>query len=468
MPKIGTPRVAGIGRSVEVQQGRKGLALMLRRGLHGAKNWVLEPDEDGTPSSAWVKAGKTAAILLPVWIVLSAVTGGPERGGQQPSLPKALVTAMLATLIGLAVLSARERRHGREEPWLDLPKADAESGVIEAETKVDPAPEAPTVVMEKAQVSESEAGVQHITASDNPGNHGHSSRNEADMLQEPVHESGQAEGSVQVSRPFDVLHDLVHAPSGQGANQEETTSPAEVRRQDEIEKPLISLRKDSPNRPSAQVSTYGEVLRNTTGPAAPDWANVDTTGSAESDETLIEDEPTRPLRPALHEPVHEAPSAPGSAQVTVDSGLLRDPVQGELQVLLATPGPYPVSQDPVTDDWWRVKPDEPTAEEENEEDEEPETAPSATPEEEPEAALEQPGQSGQGDRLPGAVRDFLATQGNPALFTAEQKEEAHTRVVEWLRREIEADRVSRAHAARMLGVNRSTVGRWLNDDPWEG
>src|SRR4249920_3935230 len=110
------PQAAGIRRSVEVQHGGRGLLLMFRRELHGAKNWTLEREEDGSHRSVWVKLFRVAVVLTPLWIVLSAVTGGPERGGHSASVGQSFFMALLVLVVGLAVFSARERRAGREEP----------------------------------------------------------------------------------------------------------------------------------------------------------------------------------------------------------------------------------------------------------------------------------------------------------------------------------------------------------------
>jgi hypothetical protein len=135
-----------------------------------------------------------------------------------------------------------------------------------------------------------------------------------------------------------------------------------------------------------------------------------------------------------------------------------------LETEVAASGPYLVTSEPVAEDWWLVKPDGPTEEEPKAAEDapviEPEIPGPEAPAEAPEGTVEV-----GGVRLPPQAVRYLAVQAMSSA-SDQDKETARLEVVRWARGEVNAQRVSQAEIARMLGVNRSTVSRWLDADPW--
>jgi hypothetical protein len=121
---------------------------------------------------------------------------------------------------------------------------------------------------------------------------------------------------------------------------------------------------------------------------------------------------------------------------------------------LAQAGPYEATELPLSEDWWAVKPDLPQKE--------PEVA-----EEPKEQTAEEPQVSPEGSLLGYApeVLDYLAVR-SVQNATEDVKEQARRAVVTWLRREIEAGRLSQRSAAQVLNVSKTTIANWLSDDPW--
>ena len=208
--------------------------------------------------------------------------------------------------------------------------------------------------------------------------------------------------------------------------------------------------------------------------ATPEWTKLDVSGATESDNGLIDDEPTTPLRTSVQADLQDIPLASESAQVSLEKGTVQQPLQGELQVQFAQPGPYPAKDEPVHENWWVVAPDIESEEEAQETPLEPGTAEgesevvSVAPESS--AADQEPVQVPVG-RHPMVVLTYHAAQSPKSGFTPEEKEEARAAVISWLHGEIRQGHLTRAEGARVLGVDASTVGRWLsdaNDDPWAG
>ncbi|AXH66268.1 hypothetical protein SEA_SATIS_107 [Streptomyces phage Satis] len=467
--RMRAPQLTGVRRSVEVQHGRKGVGRMLRRGLHGSKNWVLETDDMGEHRSVWSKLFRAVVVLAPVWIVVSAFTGGPERGGKSVSVFQTLFMTVLVTVVGLAVFSARERRLGREEPWLDFTSDDTDGDDGESATKVDPTPEAPTQVLENSQVGDVEPEENSDESDRNSGDSADSAQNETQVLQPMVHQATFPEAENPVipgsEAPTQVVPEVMHQAITEGANQEEPDRAFEAIASVANDFHEEGMQEASPESRLSLVKDDIPAMQPVVQKATPDWADVDTSGTTESEEGLIEDEPTTPLRAVVQDPVQEAPSATPSVQVSDPQEPVQHDVQGVLQVHFAQPGPYPQNDDPVHEQWWVVAPDiEP-----EEAAEEPEEAPAEVPsvpvpeihvEQQQAAPLPQIG------RHPQAVLTYLASQAPKSGFTPEEKERARLDVLSWLREVTESKELSRAEAARRIGVDASTVSRWLSDDPW--
>lgn len=466
-----------IGRSVEVQHAYRGLVLMLRRGLHGSKNWVLEPEQNGLPRSVVGKMLRTAVVLLPVWIVLSVMTGGPQRGGQDVGALEALLTAVAATLIGLGVFSARERRAGREEPWADLPNLSTQREESGAETLVDPAPEAPTEVVANAQVSEVGPSSGVVTPSHNPGV----------SDQTPQIDTGLATPVVTPHWP--------DAPQG-GVNEDPFV---QVRHSDHIfgedfpevdTSPETDPEKEGINR---HIPGVAEMDTPTIDLTALEWGGHPVTVSLEKQgnpqvntgdqvETATPGNlSAQPIMPTTEGDKSDGAWGPAAATPEV----VTHPVQGSLfpQVSLekdvetgvatpvatpAKPGPYEVTPDPLARDWFLTKPDVETKEE---------AVAMQVNSAEPEAPQEESSQQvSEGDEeasvapdhgtdLDQAVLLYRAFRDMPNV-TDEEKEAVRQRAIEWARQEIAANRQSHRSAAQLLGVSHATVAKWLKRDPW--
>jgi hypothetical protein len=180
------------------------------------------------------------------------------------------------------------------------------------------------------------------------------------------------------------------------------------------------------------------------------------------------------LRTTVQTALHQNPDASESVQVSLEKEPVQQPLQGELQVQFAQAGPYPAGEEPEHEDWWVVAPDiEPAAEAEEValEPVQEDVAPEPVPVFAEAAEAEQEASQVPVGRHPMVVLTYLASQAPKSGFTPEEKEAARTAVITWLHGEIQQGHLNRAEGARVLGVDASTVGRWLsdlNDDPWAG
>lgn len=479
--RMKVPQMTGVRQSVEIQHGVSGVGKMLRRGLHGAKNWVLELDENGEHRSVWSKAFRTFVVLMPVWIVLSAVTGGPERGGHSVGAFQSVLVSLLLLLVGLAVFSARERRLGNEEPWQGLSKkevSDTESDDGEAKTLVETSPEEASPVSENAQVTDSGSDENGETAEDDSVNSTETTRIEQADLHEGAHEATFPEPETVAipapEAPTAVLPQVMQQATTEGTKEEESG-----RTFDAIASVVDDFRRNdvqqaTPEPPYSLVKDDVEPVREALQQATPEWSDLDVSGVAESDDGSIPDEPTTPLRVAVQTPLHEEAPATEFPQVSLEKGPVQQPLQGVLQVQFAPPGPYPSGPDPVNEGWWIVAPDiEPEAEEEKTAEGSVETgeeAPQAKPVEVSQEVSVQPQETASAApaRRHPLVLAYFASQAPKSDFTNAEKDEARTELIGWLRGEISSGRLNRAEASRMLRVDPSTVTRWLSDDPWAG
>lgn len=469
--RMKTPQLAGVRRSVEVQHARKGVGRMLRRGLHGSKNWVLETDDMGEHRSVWSKLFRALVVLTPVWIVVSAFTGGPERGGKSVGVFQTLFMTVLVTAVGLAIFSARERRLGREEPWLDFESEDTDRDDGEAEIKVDLAPEGPTRVFENPQVGDAGSEENGDEGDHNSDDSVDFSQNETQVLQPLMRQATSEEAETRFipgpEAPTQVVPTAMQKAITEGANQEDSDRAFEAIASVATEFQQEGVRDATPEPPISLVKVDAEPMREPLQEASSQWADVDTSGNTESDNSLIGDEPTTPLRAAVPDPVQEAPSATPSPQVSVTKEAVQHGVQGTLQVQFAQAGSYPQDDDPVHEQWWVVAPDiEP--EEAAEEPVEVLAEVLAVPVAEAPAEAQQAAPLPQIGRHPQAVLTYLASTAPKSGFTAEEKERARIDILTWLREVTGNGGLSRAEAARTIGVDASTVSRWLSDDPWAG
>lgn len=465
--KVRLPGKGKLGKSLEVRHARRGVGLMLRRGLHGAKNWVLEPEQDGTPRGPGGKAMRAAVVLAPAWVVLSAVTGGPERGGQQPGVFRAVMMALVVALVELAWFSARERKAGREEPWLKLSELDTESDESEEVATVEPSSEAATVPFEKAQVSEVGPSLDSRNIDDEKDEKGEYTEIDPPTVRQTFPEAISVEPKIEAAEgheaPGEVLHEALHQATTEGANEEES-GPVSSDSVDGVAYPFETLSHEAtPETAFSLVKPPATPLREESVEAVSSGAFPFETGITESDEmspcNTLEDAPTVVLRKVLQ----DEGDATEEPQVNGLKGALQQPLPIVLEADMVPAGPYVTGIDPVAEDWWLVKPDEP------EEDvaAEPEPEPAGEPEPEPQPEPE-PGETGievGGVRLPDVVVRYLAVQGAGSA-SEQDRDNARLEVVRWARAEIDSHRISQAEVARMLGVNRSTVSRWLDADPW--
>jgi hypothetical protein len=468
--RIKVPQMAGVRQSVEVKQGSRGVGRMLRRGLHGAKNWTLELDENGEHRSVWSKGFRALVVLLPFWIVLSATTGGPERGGQSVGAFQSVVGALVVLLVGLSVFSARERRLGREEPWQGdgADESDGtESDDDEPKTLVESSPEEGEGDSDNPQVTESESAETDEIEDDDSEISTEITQIERPDLQKIPQQATSPEPETVVipalEAPTAVLPQAVQQATTVGANQEDSVRSFEAIASVVEEFRQEDVRQASPESAYSLVKDDATPVQSELRQATPEWTDVDVSTSTESNDGAIQDEPTTRLRDAVQADLQEDRSASESPQVSLEKEAVQQPLQGVLQVQFATPGPYPTKGDPVHEGWWIVAPDiEPEGEES-------EVVTAVEPaESEPVAVPPQEIPVGPtGGRHP-LVLSYFASQAPKSGFTAEEKERARTDVIAWVRDEIGADRLSRAEASRVLGVDPSTVTRWLSDDPWAG
>lgn len=454
--RIAAPQVAGMRQSVEVQHAKKGVGRMLRRGLHGAKNWVLETDPDGTHRSVGTKLFRAAVVLLPVWIVLSATTGGPARGGHQTSFMQAMFSAIVVMLIGLGIFSARERRAGREEPWNEQAFT-TEREDFAPETLVDLSSEVPTEALASSQVSESGFSGEAVTPSYNTGISDQSSHMGSEAVTQVVpHPSFEGASTPSFSQVS------LEKEGGKEALAEVATSPS----------PGDALDGDNPTVSLLPGKSGGHPVSSTPESAS----NVQVTGGdrveTEAPEDAVPVEFQGGLtasRGAAEPPVSVWP-VNSTASSPVQDGLFPQAaspgevvtavVSGASTALMAEPGPYPVTKEPVSSDWWLTKPDV----EQPQPDPEPEPMtqeagvdtfdPFATPAKE---AAPQPLDMLGHDP---AVLLFLAMRSMPEASEADQAA-ARGQAIEWVRREIGANRQSQRTAGRILGVSKTTIGNWL-------
>lgn len=454
--RLKVPETAGLRRSVEVQHARKGFLLMLRRGLHGAKNWTLEREEDGSHRSVWAKVFRVFVVFTPLWIVLSAVTGGPQRGGHSASVGQSLFMALLVLVVGLAVFSARERKQGREEPWSELEGPEFEN--TESDGAGDGAPEelsmeAPTAVLENPQVD----AVSSVNETSFRPDENDESEQKTQILPFVVPQAIQNDDAHlavtgQEGTPEPIHEGFEQATSEGTADHAERTpwnAPPEP-----SEMPRVSLDKTTFDDGFEQVSGLFEEPGDTVPQAAPEPLEMTVTESERND---LADNPTVPFRPASRPSFHETETS----QVEEGEEPVQGTIQAEFQCLFAQPGPYQADPDPVSDDWWIVAPDV-----------EPEEDPVA---ESPEIALHDPWAPLETSDLPEAPEESpVALQAYPdevqryfASRVSEDVSEAEKRaarigVTAWAIAEVNEGRRSQSEISRLLGIGKATVSRWVN------
>ncbi len=434
---------------------------MLRRGLHGAKNWVLEPEEDGSHRSVWAKVFRVLVVLAPLWIVLSAVTGGPQRGGHSASVPQSLFMALLVLVIGLAVFSARERKHGREEPWADLEVAESNDTESDESTVVLPEPvpsEAPTCILENSQVEEPDSAPEPTFRPDENDE----SEQKTQILPAFVPQATENDddtlgvtGLQGVSQPVD--GDSEQATS-EGAEDQAEHTPRNAPWTLPVA-PDVTPEKAEEGDPFEQVRGLFEDVSEGVPQAI---GNDPEQTITESDRNDLADTPTVPFRPSFR-PVFHGTEEP---QVKMQEVPIQGTIQAEFPCLAAA-GPYKDGPDPVHDDWWVVAPD---------------VEPEGTPEPEavevsvdasydPWAPLETSGlpeaREGAATASPShpyEVQRYFASRISTDV-EEEERRAARAGVVAWAVAEVNEGRHSQAEIVRLLGVTKATVSRWVNAEP---
>lgn len=447
---------------------------MLRRGLHGAKNWALEPEQDGTPRGPGGKTLRVLVVLAPFWVVLSAVTGGPERGGQEIGVGRAIVMAIVVSLAELAWFSARERKEGREEPWLKLPELDTESDKSEAPTLVKPSSEAETVSFEKPQVSEASTVEESCNTVDETVDSEENPRIEPTVVPVAVEKAIFEEPKIQAAEDFEAPPMPLHDPLRQATTDSTKVEDSDPVSSDSDQGVADSFDDEAHEATSSMayslVKTPATPLREPVAEAvfkAPFQGETDSTERDEVESCNAEEATGVTVLP---EALRETPSATKEVQVEGLKSGVQQPLPMTLASEIAATGPYAVTLDPIAEDWWLVHPDAPEPEPSDAAPEaEPEEISQDVPEESDEAEFPQRGDAVEvgGRRLPPEVVRYLALQSLPSA-SEQEREMARLEVVRWVRSETDAQRLTQAEAARMLGVNRSTVSRWLDADPWAG
>lgn len=458
--RVKMPQASGLRASVEVQHGRRGVALMLRRGLHGAKNWVLEREDDGSHRSVWTKLFRAMVVLTPLWIVLSVVTGGPERGGHSANVGQSLFMAVLVMFIGLALFSARERKLGREEPWAELKSDsddstesdDGEEGAAEESDS-----ESPTQVLENSQVEEAGSVEPEAFRPDENAEN----EQKTQILPVAVPQAIETEAETVVITGLETVPQGIQEPVYEATPESSVdhgvpqgwNAPAEV------------------SSPVLDKAVTEDLFTQVTGDIEKDWPTVpqavseDPSGLVtESERNDLPDTPTVPFRPVSRIPVRETEEP----QVEAGDGAIRETVQAEFQCLYAADGPYPASPDPVHESWWVTAPD-------LEEDEEPQEAAEEAPEPAPDPDVENASYdpwSGQQEAVeehpvtplpayPQEVQRYFASRISTDVDDAE-REAARIAVMAWAVAEVNEGRRSQSEVARMLGIGKATVSRWVN------
>ncbi|MCP9209677.1 helix-turn-helix domain-containing protein [Streptomyces sp. NEAU-Y11] len=460
-------RMAEVRQSVEVRHARRGLGVMLRRGLHGAKNWALELEGDGTHRSVWSKAFRAFVVLLPVWILLTPATGGSGRGGGSMGVPEALFMAVLCALCGLAALSARERRLGREEPWLEMADSTTRSdGPVITEAEEGSSFKG-GVSLVKSQVSgRCEEGERSVAGdvSDNTDDSSHIDATALpDVMQQATSDEGLTLTPEDLAPPFGSLRKPVQQAITEGAAEAGLDRTFEAGA-DVPPEALAEVLHATPIDPTfSQVEPDVEPLRRGVAEDDSSEGEPEVSGITKSDDPVEQNGEPLSLQERLRVELREEDSIPASAQVKPEEESLREPLQGALQVQYAAPGPYPPQSDPIALDWWATRPDPP------------EVDPSVAPGQvnEPEAGTKKDTvedtveDAVEDERLPEPVLLFLASQSNASSFSDKARESARIGAIAWARREVEGRKRSQAEVAKMLGTHKSTVSRWLTGDPFD-
>lgn len=485
MPKVD---LGGFGKSVEVRHARRGVGLMLRRGLHGAKNWALEPGEDG-PRGPGGKAVRALALLAPALPVLSVLTGPPATSEPSMGAFQALLLALVATLLGLAWFSARERRLGREEPWLDLPEIATESHdateSVEVSRVTGEAPEG----LASSQVNEVSVENERTPQEEKPENVTQSTQNDPEAFHEAFQISFRKPSVEEVNfltpqgeSPAEEHLPARVPPAVPGVPETPEGEPDGDDMPDWLAEPVPHpsgasvepCRDPSENEEFPQVSHEMEAVPVGSREVVEPEVIPDETDAAESNRNAVEDGAPSTFHPAFQGAFHPDESP----QVSAVKRRSTPPFQEAFQVEYATPGPYGVTEGPISEDWWLTPPDAPEVK-----------APSGVASDAPAPvdAVEAPEETltpeearTPDDNSPEAGEgwDAGAEPGAPPVVTRYyrsrvasvnrgEKMDAKRAVIEWAKREIGSQGRSQAEVARLLGVGTATVSRWVkNEDPW--
>jgi hypothetical protein len=451
--------MARLRKSAEVQHGVKGMGRMFRRGLYGCKEWILELDSGGEHRSVMSKLFRLAVVLAPLWIVLSAFTGGPERGGKSVSAFQSLLMAFLTGLVMLGLFSARERKLGREEPWLDLTPIDTNGDDGGPKAEAESSTEEPLGDFENPQVRELSEDGGLVTRSDIPDEEDHSSHAAEATVTEAVIQAIPRSGSDEV---FDQLSDQVT-----------TSFDAETWVVDEAETEVInhhfpdSLEEEAPtvvlgggHRAAKVVGDVPEIQKESQIiDPFPVVSEIPRRGPAVSLEKVTESESDHPK---------DQRASPVTSMVTkgVQEPLFLQVKEGDHPVIPVVTLPvapqmglYKTTVAPASEDWWVDLPRTPQLMA---------TKPVQEATKDVEAVVEtvamEP-QEGPLQEYPPEIVTYFAVRSMPDV-TENVKDRARQDATAWVRAEIQARRLSQRSAATLLGVSKTTIANWLNDDPW--
>lgn len=511
-------------QSMEVKNGTQGISRMFRRGLHGAKNWVLEPDEDGAHRTVGSKAFRAAVVLSPAWIVASAFTGSPENGGQQMGAAQAFFMAVLVTVVMLAFFSARERRLGREEPWAEgavdkpaEPEPSRDGLCEESEPPPHQVPEqgpAPDCENEEKPVEASEnPQVREVTTevtTEAPG-HNEDEKDHFELLEPVLVTPVVTEAVTQIlptvgqDEVFDQVSDQVTAPEEvvtEAVTQVVTQVEIEIENHpiaDIVEEEVPTVRLGG-GHPEEEVVT--QTPEKQVNPQVSEGDHVVTPEPEEGPKVSLEKAPkeeapdpgpplvTQPVTPVVTKGTQE----PLFPQVKKAEPVVTQAVTPVVtQPSMATAGPYKPTEKPLADDWWATTPDVPeteaaTAPQEaveveevvvQPEPEKDDLGPGETSQEEPiEKAVaaeeevstteESSGPEKQADTTGVTTPQEVVMYrmiGQSKTASKEARAKARQGAVAWVQRECGPGRVTQRQAAEMFNVSKTLITKWL-EDPW--
>ncbi len=437
---------------------------MLRRGLYGAKEWVLEDGKDGDRRGPGSKAWRAAAVAAPLWIVAMPLASDPEKsGGESPAFFSTVLLAAVVTLVGLALFSARERKLGREEPWLENVTESGETGV---ETLVSPTEKKAPLALESSQVRVVWKKAERVIGGDNNDVLDQKPQIFAPVVPQAVSEAPKspcATGNNEVHGSMNAVSKEATSEDSAGPGVESARNAFRRVPQTFPNTPWEAMSKQEYLQVRELVEDSGAiVLQATDGGFGSD--------TAESDRDEVPEDPSTPFPSAFPRPFHgqDEPQVGGSMES--DPGTFDEPFRDPDSPW----GPYPVTKEPISKTWWLTPPDIPGSDGEKS---------SATEGEEPsqphEEAPEEAADDGPPDMeapatgpYPPEVQRYFASQISRDVDGSE-RDAARESVRLWAIAEVIEGGRSLSSVARLLGLGKATVFRWVDagredDDEQDG